>query len=74
VLGYNKVYYWHGLGPGGLAVPELNYTHVEKITLVVVHVVQHFHHYILLCKTTVIVVVNPFQYVLTQRVIRGKIS
>jgi hypothetical protein len=49
----------------GLIRPELNYTHVEKLALAVVHVIQRFHHYILLRKTTIMVVVNPFQYVLT---------
>jgi hypothetical protein len=58
----------------GLVGPELNYTHVEKLALAVVHVVQRFCHYILLRKTTVIAVVNPFQYVLTRWVIGGKIS
>jgi hypothetical protein len=58
----------------GLVGPELNYSHVEKLTLAVVHVVQRFCHYILLHKTTVIVIVNPFQYVLTRWVIGGKIS
>jgi hypothetical protein len=53
---------------------KLNYTHVEKLTLAVVHVVQWFHHYILLRKTTVIAIINPFQYVLTRWVIGGKIS
>lgn len=33
---------------------ETRYAHVKKLTLVVVHVVQCFHHYILLRKTTVI--------------------
>jgi hypothetical protein len=45
--------------------PELNYTHVEKLALVVVHAVWRLHHYILLCKTIVVADVNPFQYVLT---------
>jgi hypothetical protein len=49
----------------GLVGPELNYSHVEKLALEVVHVVQWFCHYILLRKTTVVVIVNPFQYVLT---------
>jgi hypothetical protein len=52
--------------------PELNYTHVEKLGFSFVHIVQHLCHYILICKTTVVVDVNPFQYVLTQRIIRGK--
>jgi hypothetical protein len=58
----------------GLVRPELNYTHIEKLALEVVHTVQRFHHYILLRKTTVMVIVNPFQYVLTRWVIGGKIS
>jgi hypothetical protein len=58
----------------GLVGPELNYSHVEKLALAAVHVVQWFHHYILLRKTTVVVIVNPFQYVLTRRIIDGKIS
>jgi hypothetical protein len=55
-----------------LVGPELNYSHVEKLALVVVHAVQRLRHYILLCKTTVVVDVNPFQYVLTRRIIGGK--
>jgi hypothetical protein len=39
----------------GLVGPELNYSHIEKLALATVHVVQRFHHYILLCKTTIIV-------------------
>jgi hypothetical protein len=58
----------------GLVGPQLNYSHVEKLALAVVHVVQRFRHYILLRKTTVIAIVNPFQYMLTRHVIGGKIS
>ena len=58
----------------GFVGPKLNHTHVEKLSLVVIHVVQRFHHYILLHKTTVMEVINPFQYVLTWWVIKGKIS
>lgn len=58
----------------GLIGPTLNYTHVEKLALAIVHVVQSFHHYILLRKTIVVVVVNHFKYVLTRQVIGGKIS
>jgi hypothetical protein len=56
----------------GLVGPELNYSHVEKLALAAVHVVQRFRHYILFRKTTIIVIVNPFQYVLTRRVIDRK--
>jgi hypothetical protein len=49
----------------GLVGLELNYTHLEKLVLAAVHAVQWFCHYVLFRKTTVIVVVNPFQYMLT---------
>jgi hypothetical protein len=55
-----------------LVGPEINYSHVEKLDLVVIHVVQRLRHYILLCKTTVFVDVNPFQYVLSRHIIGGK--
>ena len=45
--------------------PELNYSHTEKLALATVHAIQRFHHYVLFLKTTIIVVVNPFQYMLT---------
>jgi hypothetical protein len=49
----------------GLVGLELNYSHIEKLALVAVHAIQWFCHYIVLCKTTVITIINPFQYVLT---------
>jgi hypothetical protein len=58
----------------GLVGPELNYSHIEKLVLAVVHDVQRFRHYVMFRKTTIIVIVNPFQYMLTRRVIGGKIS
>jgi hypothetical protein len=58
----------------GLVRPELNYSHIKKLALAAVHVVQRFRHYVMFCKTTIIVVVNPFQYMLTRWVIGGKIS
>jgi len=58
----------------GLVGPELKYSHVEKLSLATVHAVKRFHHYILLQKTIVVTVVNPFQYVLTLCIINGKIS
>jgi hypothetical protein len=58
----------------GLVGPELNYSHTEKLVLAAVHAVQRFRHYVLFRKTTIIVVVNPFQYMLTRRVIGKKIS
>jgi hypothetical protein len=58
----------------GLIGPELNYSHIEKLALVAVHAVQWFRHYVLFRKTTIIAVVNPFQYMLRRWVIGGKIS
>jgi hypothetical protein len=58
----------------GLVGPELNYSHIEKLALAAVHAIQRFCHYILFRKTTVIAVVNLFQYVLTRRMIDKKIS
>jgi hypothetical protein len=49
----------------GLVGPKLNYSHIEKLVLATVHVVQRFHHYIMFHKTTAIVIVNLFQYMLT---------
>jgi hypothetical protein len=44
----------------GLIRLELNYSHIKKLVLVAVHVVQRFRHYVLFLKTTVITIVNPF--------------
>jgi hypothetical protein len=46
----------------GLVGPELNYSHVAKLALVVVHAIQCFCHYISLRKTTFVFIINPFQY------------
>jgi hypothetical protein len=70
LLEENVIYYLSQ----GLVGPELNYSHVEKLALTTMHVVQWFRHYIVLHKTIAIVVVNPFQYVLTRRVISENIS
>jgi hypothetical protein len=58
----------------GLVRPELNYSHIEKLVLEAVHTVQRFHHYILFRKTIVISIMNPLQYILTQRVIGENIN
>ena len=42
--------------------------------LAVVQAVQQFCHYVLFRKTTIIAIVNSFQYVLTQWVIGGNIN
>ena len=50
---------------------EIRYSHVEKIALAIVHVVQILRHYILRCQTLVVSHVNPFQCILTRRMIGG---
>ena len=57
-----------------LAGPELRYSHVEKLALVAVYVVQRLCHYILLRTTMVVADVNPFQYVLSRRIVGGKFN
>lgn len=44
---------------------KTRYAHVEKLALVVVHVVRRFHHYIILRKTIVISECNTMNYILT---------
>ena len=51
---------------------KLCYSHVEKLALATVHAVQHLRHYILLHQTLVIAHINPFQFVLTKRMIGRK--
>ena len=53
---------------------ETQYSHVEKLVLATVIVVQKFHHYIFLRTTTVYADSNPMYYVITQRVLGGKYS
>jgi hypothetical protein len=49
----------------GLVKPKLNYSHIEKLALAAVHAIQQFRQYVLFRKTTIIAIVNPFQYMLT---------
>jgi hypothetical protein len=58
----------------GVVGPERNYSHVENLALSTMHAIQRSCHYIMLHNTIVNIIVNPFQYVLTQWVIGGKIS
>ena len=51
---------------------EIRYSHVEKLSLATIHAVQILRHYILLLQTLVVAHVNPFQFVLTRRMIEGK--
>ena len=57
-----------------LAGPELRYSHVEKLALAAVYVVQRLRHYILLRTTMVVVDVNPFQYVFSRQIVGGKFN
>jgi hypothetical protein len=54
--------------------PELHYSHVQKLSLAAVIVVQMFRHYILLHTTTVIVDSKPMYHILTRQVLGGKYS
>ena len=47
---------------------------MKKLDLEVVYVVHRLRHYILLRTTTVIADINPFQCVLSQRIIEGKFN
>ena len=53
---------------------ESRYSHVEKLALATVIVVQEFCHYILLHTITVYVDSNPMYYILTRQVLGGKYS
>ena len=53
---------------------ETCYSHVEKLALATVIVVQKFHHYVLLQTTTVYADSNPMHYILTRQVLGGKYS
>ena len=44
---------------------EIHYSHVEKLALATVHVVERLRHYIIPRQTLVLAHVNPFQFVLT---------
>ena len=53
---------------------ETRYSRVEKLALATVIAVQKFHHYILLCTTTVLTKQNPMYYILTRQVLGRKYS
>jgi hypothetical protein len=53
---------------------EIKYLHVEKLALAAIQAVQHFRHYILSRKTTVISNCNPMQHILTRQFLGGKYS
>jgi hypothetical protein len=57
-----------------LSSPELRSSHIEKLALATVIVIQRFLHYIMLRTTTVIVDSNPMYHILTRQVLGGKYS
>lgn len=56
----------------GLVGPKLRYSPIKKLALAAVHDVQWLRHYILLRKTFILTTVNPFQFILSRRLIGGK--
>jgi hypothetical protein len=50
-----------------LTTTKTKYLHVDKLALAAVQVVQRFHHYILLRRTTIISDCNPMQHILTRQ-------
>jgi hypothetical protein len=66
----NVIYYLSKILPG----LELPYSHVEKLALTTVIVIQRFFHYILLRTTTVIADSKPMYHILTRQVLGGKYS
>jgi len=57
-----------------LAGSEILYSHVEKLALEALIIVQRFRHYILLRKTSIIANSNPMYHILTRQVLGGKYS
>ena len=57
-----------------LSDPEFRYSHVEKLALAAVYVFCRLRHYIVLRTTTIVVDVNPFQYVLSRGIVGGKFN
>ena len=57
-----------------LVEEELSYAHVEKLALAAIHTAQRLRHYLSLCKTYVVACLNPFQYILSRHMIRGKFA
>jgi hypothetical protein len=56
-----------------LTSTEIKYQHVEKLALAAVQAVQHFRHYILSRKTTMISHCNPMQHILTRQLLGGQV-
>ena len=51
---------------------KIHCSHVENLALATVHAVHHFRHYILLLQTLLVAHINPFQFILTRRMMGGK--
>lgn len=66
----NMIYYLSR----ALIGPELAYSHVDKLALAAVHAIQRLCHYLIVRKTTIIAILNLFQYILTRRLEGGKYS
>ena len=45
---------------------------MKKLALDNIHAVHCLRHYIILCQTLVVAHINPFQFILTRRMIGGK--
>ena len=57
-----------------LVEAELSYAHVKKLALTAFHTTQRLRHYLSLHKTYVVACLNPFQYILSCRMIGGKFA
>ena len=66
---FENVIYYFTLG---LVNVELRYSHVEKLVLATIHVVQRLRYYIFFRKNTTVAEINYFHYVLTHHIIGGK--
>jgi len=55
-----------------LMTTKTKYLHVEKLALEAIQAIQHFRHYILLRRTTIISDCNPMQHILTRKLLGGK--
>ena len=57
-----------------LVEAKISYAHVDKLALADVHTAQRLRHYLSLRKTYVVAYLNPFQYILSHRMIGGKFA
>lgn len=52
----------------------MSYVHVEKLVVAAVHAAQRLQHYLVSREILVVASMNPFQYILSRRLIGGKLS